>query len=367
MNTRTLMKKVILIVGLLFAVNMFLIGCSDDRKAEKPGFVEKVMDSVAESVSSGLDKARVETTDTAPSADSSESPELPAIDLAVKIEDEDSAVPPIHDMLVDGSMVYAVFDGGLLVYDLASDEYSVTPTVKPLRTLAEHAGALYAGGEYLYRVDGAALTPVEVAFDGQVTELFSYGPSLMVGTTHGLYARNLLGTMMLLDSMNVTAMVSNYKGLWIGTEENGLYCWDGKTYKKRFLARDPSLFDHVTTLAAGHNHLYLGTGDGLYVFDGGSWQTYTTDEGLPSGHITSIDASDWVVLVGTANGAASLFEGEVNSVKRLDNQVITSIRKAGNRILAGTGQNGLMVKSGPAVRTIVSPWQDTNDLAALIH
>ncbi|MBD3256883.1 hypothetical protein GF377_00525 [candidate division GN15 bacterium] len=355
-----------LMIGLLIAAPALLVGCNDDRQTEK-SFTEKVVDSVARSVAEGMDKARVKSTDSMPSVDSADIDSTPAVDLAVTIEDEDNAIPAVHDMVVTGSVVNAVFDGGLLVYDLKTDEWSVTTTGKPLRALEFHSGVLYAGGDKLYRVDSADLIPVEVSMEGRINVLHSYGPSLMVGTTDGLYARNLLGTISLLDSLNVTALTDNSKGLWIGTDGDGLYCWDGDSYRKRYLARDESLFDYVTSLDAGPNHVYLGTTDGLYVFDGGSWETISVDDGLPSGHVTSIDASNWVVYIGTTNGAVSFFDGDLTPVDRLDSQVITSVRKAGNRILAGTGQNGLVVKSGPAVRTITEPWESPADLAFLIH
>ena len=361
-------KKVFLIAGLLLAVPALLVGCSDDKTAEKPGFVEKVMDSVALSVASNLEKARVARTDSVPEADTTVADSsIPAVDLAVTIEDEQSGPPAIHDMIVDGNTVHAVFDGGLLVYDLNTDEYSVTRTGQPLRALAEFGDDLYAGGDKLYRIDGPDLVPVEVSMDGTINDLYAYGPSLMVGTSEGLYARNILGTVRLLDDLDVSALAADRNGLWIGTNGDGLYCFDGEKYRKRFLNRDPDLFDYVTTVAAGPNHLYLGTTDGMYVFDGGKWETISVESGLPSGHVTDIDASDWVVYVGTTRGVVSYFNGELSRVSRLDTQIITSVRKAGHRILAGTGQNGLLVKSGPAMRAITEPWESTTDLAAVLH
>lgn len=360
-------KKILLIVGLLLAAPAIFVGCGDDREAKNKGVVEKVMDSVALSVAENLDKARIRSTDSVPVDSDAADSVTPAIDLAVKIEDENEAIPAIHDMIVNGTIVHAVFDGGLLIYDLKSDEYSVTTTGGSLRAIAEHAGTLYAGGDGLYEIDGENLLPVEVSLPGKINELYSYGPSLMVGTTEGLYAKNVLGTMLLLDEKNVTAIAENGDGLWIGTDGDGLYCFDGERYRRRYLTRDPSLFDNITTLEAGHNHLYLGTTEALYVFDGGSWTTIGVEQGLPSGHVTSVDASDWVVYVGTTSGVISLFNGEIDQVDRLDNKVITSVRKSGYRLLAGTGQSGLMVKSGPAIRTITEPWEMPTDLAALWH
>jgi len=207
-------------------------------------------------------------------------------------------------------------------------------------------------------VADAGLAPVEDEVPGQINALCSYGPSLMIGSTEGLFARSILGCVSLLEDVEVTALVADNDGLWIGTDGQGVYRWDGEEYSQRYLARDSSLFNHVTALAFNHNHLYLGTVNGMFVFDGGRWETVSTEQGLPNDVITSIDAAGWVVYVGTPDGMVSWFNQEINPVARMEGRTITSICRAGSRIIAGTDEHGLVIKTGPAIKTLVEPWKN---------
>ena len=354
---RKLMISTAILAGVMTAP-LGMIGCADDSDADaSSGFVVEVLDSVAAAVAQNI-------IDSQPGL----AQETLAVELAVKKNHTDTGVPSINDLFVEGSLVYACFDGGLLIYDLKTGEFSVTPVDENLSTFAYHGGERFVGGEYLYRIDSTGLIPLADEIPGRITALCSFGPSLMIGSTEGLYARNILGRMSLLEGIEVSALVADGEGLWIGTAGDGLYRWDGERYRKRYLVRDSSLFDNVTALDFNHNHLYVGTPVGLYVYDGGRWQTITTEQGLPSNEITAIDAIGWVVQIGTCDGLATYFNNEVAPVDKMGGRVITSVRKAAGRIVAGTARHGLILKIGPSVRTLVEPWQEeAEELAAMVH
>lgn len=352
-------------LGLAALAIFAFVGCSTDEEPESTGIVHQVLDSFTMAVADNMDAANAREAAGDTAADQAE---LPASDLAVALDNPPPGLPQVNDMLIDSTLVFAVYEGGLLIYDLESREYSMTAVDENLRTLARHAGDLFAGGTGLYQIEGAELIPVEAKFEGEINELYSYGPSLMIGTTNGLYARNILGTINLLEDMDVSSMVEDRFGLWVGTSGQGVYHWDGKRFKKRYLARDESLFDNVTALAFNHDHLYLGTDRGMYVFDGGSWATVSTEEGLPLNLVTSIDASGWVVYVGTPGGLVSYFQREVSPVSQLNDRSVSVVRVDGRRIFAGTGRDGLVLKSGPAVTTLVNPFEEQDgSMASLAH
>jgi hypothetical protein len=348
-------------VGVAAAIALMcaLVGCSADESPNvDSGLMAEVLDSVAAAVAENIVDSPVGPVE-----------ETLAVELAMTVDHTETGLPPINAMVVEGDMVNAAFDGGLLIYDLNTREYSVTPLDEDLRTVARHGGEMFVGGTRLYRVDGAALVATEEDIPAQITSLASFGPSLMIGTEDGLFARNILGCQSLLEDVSISAMVADANGgLWIGTDGDGLYRWDGERYRKRYLMRDSSLFDNVTALAYGHQHLYLGTTNGLYVHDGGGWRTLTVEEGLPSNQITAIDASSWVVYIGTVNGSASYFENQIKPIERLGAYVVTTLGRSKDRLIAGTAQNGLILKIGPSIKTLVEPWQPAGDgLASMIH
>jgi ligand-binding sensor domain-containing protein len=294
-------------------------------------------------------------------------PETLAIKLAVKEELVETGLPPVNDLLVEGSLVYAGFDGGLLIYDLKTQVFSVTPVEENLTALARHGGELFVGGEKLYRIDGADLIEVDEVAVGQINALLSYGPSLMIGSAKGLYAQTMLGCQSLTENVEISALVADNDGLWFATAGDGLFRWDGAKFKRRHLARDTSLFDNVTALDFNHDHLYVGTADGLYIYDGGRWQTVSTEQGLPAGEITALDASGWVVNIGTGAGLATYFENVVKTVDKMAGFRFTTLTRSGNRIIAGTAQQGLILQAGPSIKTLVEPWfNETEELAAMI-
>ncbi len=355
-------------IGLAALTIFAFVGCAGDEDSGSSGIVERVIDTMVLAAVDNLESAGTPQAGSADGDCNKEQGELPAIDLAVTIENPPDGLPRVNDMILENSLVYAAYDGGLLIYDLKSRDYSITAVDENLTALASHAGDLFAGGGGLYKIEGAELVPVETRLKGEINDLYSYGPSLMIGTGEGLFARNILGTVCLLEDMDVSAIVEDHLGLWVGTSGQGLFHWNGERFKKRFLVRDESLFDNVTALDFNHNHLYLGTDQGMYVYDGGRWETVSIDKGLPSNRVTSVDASEWVVYVGTESGLVSYFDNEISPVHRLGNKAVSVVRTSGRRIIAGTSGEGLVMKAGPAVTTLVNPWEDSDSgLASLAH
>ena len=345
------------IVGLIGLAGFALVGCGGDDQPHSSGLVAEVVDSVSATVADHLDSSRrLPTTDT------------PTVDLAYREPVAGvTSIAPFNDLLVKVPYIYAVYDGGLVVYDLAGQTHTVTPVDDNLRALTLHASTVMAGGRQLYEVDGTELVPVEGDFSGEINDLCSFGARLMIGTSNGLYARDVLGTKVLLESVPVSALTpENEEALWVGTDGHGLYRWDGADFNRRYLRRDTTLFDYVTALAFNHGHLYLGTDEAMYVYNGGNWATVGFEEGLPDGTVRTIDATDWVVYVGTNNGLYSYFSDEVKPVDRFEADNITALAVSGRRIFASGGQAGLVMKQGPSFRVLLdAPQRSDSTLAAI--
>jgi ligand-binding sensor domain-containing protein len=356
-----LKRTITLTVALmLFGGAFVLSGCSGEDEPENTGFVERVLDSVSVAVSDNLESAR--------RVDSAAVETIDAVQATAEAPTQTGLPLDIADMTIVNETVYAVFDGGLITYNLDSRTISEISTDEKLNAVAFHMGELYiAGAGGLYVSEEGSLVPVEQNLTGAINTLYSWGANLMIGTTYGLYAKTVLGTYPLLDQMDVTTIVADYDGLWVGTAGQGIYRYDGEEFHKRYLARDPDLFDQINALAFNHGHLYAGTPNGLFIFDGGAWTTVTVDDGLPSNNVTSIDASRWVVHIATDAGVVTWFNGEILPVDRLAEQPAQVVRVQGRKVFAGTADDGLLLKSGPVVKQLTPADGSEPGIASLAH
>jgi ligand-binding sensor domain-containing protein len=337
--------------ALLLGGGLLLAGCSSKDKAEPKGLVERTFDSVALAVVETLYPDTVE---------------IPQLEVTEPFVPELDVQNDFSDLVVVGRVVYAASDNGLVIYDLSDGTETIIQTPDKINAVAWHGGKVYVGGDDLYELSIDTLIPVDDGLVGAINSLHSYGPTLMVGTTFGLYSKTVLGFFLLLDEMDITSLASGNHGLWVGTGGQGLYWYNGREFKQRYLARDRALFDTVNCLVFNHDHLYMGTPDALYVYDGGRWKTLTMADGLPSNNVRSIDASRWVVHVGTDQGLVTYFENKISPVSRLETQPVEAVRVLGQKVLVGTAGEGLLMKSGPVVKTLVKSQHDTETKVATI-
>jgi hypothetical protein len=216
------------------------------------------------------------------------------------------------------------------------------------------------GGKKLYRVvdyslieespdDGTlkslrpALESVALYFEDDITDLISFDGKLMIGTGNGLYAKSNGSFETVKAEISVTALAPDESGLWIGTDGQGLFRWENERLKKRFLIRDTTVFDHVNCLDYSRGYVYVGTDEAFYIFDGGQWETLTTDDGLPSNKIVALDADGWVIYVGTDQGVSGYFNGDFYPIKKFEDVRSKALERVDNRIVAATA-NALLMK-----------------------
>ncbi|MEW5994244.1 MAG: hypothetical protein AB1744_07600 [Candidatus Zixiibacteriota bacterium] len=344
MLNRFTLPTMVLLLGL---VALIPVSCSSEKSPKgKAGLVDEVIDSVAATVVAGFSEA-------------SEAKATTALEKSAPRE-TGNFVFQVTDMLLVEPKLYAVYDGGVIVYDFDQKSQSLIPADERLTSLALHEGNIYVGGAKLYTVSEPALEPVEYNVVDTITSLYSYNYRLMIGTRSGLYSKSIFGPQELFQDAPITAMVADENGLWVGTAGQGLYRWDGEEFHKRFLLRDTSLFDSVNCLDFKHHHVYVGTTNGLHIFNGGRWENLSTGEGLPSNNVTAIDASQWVVYVGTDNGVVTYFNGEIAPVDKLEDRAVSNIRVRGRQLIAGTDYDGILLKSRRALKTLVQPVVDSS-------
>ncbi|MFZ1682506.1 MAG: hypothetical protein WAU88_00100 [Candidatus Zixiibacteriota bacterium] len=267
-------------------------------------------------------------------------------------QDVNGLASVVTDITVADSTVYATHQGGLVVFNLNNDSLQTLSTAQPLHAVAKHEGSVYVGGDQLYQLQDSAMVPINEDFGGIITVLYSYGPALMIGTESGLYARTITGTMELMRDIWVTSLTADSNGLWVGTDGDGLYRWDGQRFSKRFLARDSSLFDYVNCLSYKRGRLYVGTTGGLFVYDGGKWQPYSTADGLPSDNVLSVATAGWTTYIGTDQGVVKLQEKSFVPVHHLEQMTTTVLKSSPSGLLVGTETDGLLIKQGDAVKVL---------------
>ena len=297
--------------------------------------------------------------------DQPQKPSLEPVGTKVTITDTSAALYPINSMLNVGQTIYSACDGALLIRNLDDTITNAIAIGDNLRALTLHNGLLYVGGEKLYTVSGVDLVPLPEQFESAINVLYSYGDVLMIGTDNGLYSQTPIGTINLKENITVSALTSDGSGLWIGTDGDGLFRWDGETFQKRFLTRDESLFNNVTALDFNHGHLYLGTDQGLFVYDGGKWDPFDFTCGLPSNLVTSIDASNWIVYIGTDKGLVTYYKDVFKPVEGFSGQQIAAVRKVDRKLVVATTDQGLFVKTGNKVAALVSVPHDELQVALI--
>ena len=340
------MKKQSILITLAAAALIMIsgmVGCSSETEGQSESFVNKVIDTLTTTVSAEFANAVIEHND---------NKQVKELSEEVNIEPADN-VPHFSDFIINGNMIYAVTNNSFVTYDMKAKTEHRYPVEGILNAVVFHDGSVYAGGKSLYKLNDTSLEFVDSEFDGEITTMYSYGYQLMIGTEDGLYSRSIFSKDKIMDDMTISAITADQSGLWVGTLGEGLYRWDGEDYKKRYLNRDTCLFDFVNTVDFQHNHLYLGCDNGFYIYDGGSWKTLTTEDGLPDDNIRTIDASDWVVYVGSDKGVVSYFNDEISPVNKLEDTQVNVLKVKGRKLLAATEYDGIIVKRGNDVKTLI--------------
>jgi ligand-binding sensor domain-containing protein len=334
----------------MLGVALLIAGCGADDKQDITPVADKIANDIAEmQANSSADASFVSAAEDV----------LPVVDEAMP-----DGINGVNDMLIYDSAVYAATDNGLIIYDFVLESTDFLQKENQFKTLAFHDGELYAGGDAMFTVTDNVLTPVATEISGCVQALLSDSQRLLVGTDAGLYVRSISGEEELIGDVSVTALAFDNDGLWIGTNGQGLYRWDGDEFKKRFLLRDTTIFDYVNDIEFNRGHLYVAAESGFFVFDGGRWEHWTVSDGLPSNNIRSVDASGWMIHLATDKGVISYFAHNLFPADNLEEIPAGVVKTIGNRIIVGTENNGIMIQAGSFVRTIVDPVieKDTGEL-----
>ncbi len=108
----------------------------------------------------------------------------------------------------------------------------------------------------------------------------------------------------------ITGIVIENSNLWIGTLNSGLYKFNGNSWSS-YTTTDGLVNDTIRALTVDNDgNIWIGTIGGISKFDGTEFTNYTESEGLFSNDVRSL-ATDQQnnILIGTIKNRISIFDG----------------------------------------------------------
>ena len=226
------------------------------------------------------------------------------------------------------------------------------------RYLATSGGlvALDEGGSVKRRY-----TTLDGLTDNDLTALAVFRERLFIGTaTAGLMAfdgNTFTGySFVKPKATRVSVLLATETELLVGTLDGGLFEYDGEQFSRRFNSATGADFSRVTALLPYESRLYIGTQDsGLYIWREAHIEHLTTNEGLPSPHVTALAAMPPSLAqagqIAVATDFAVIGLSDANEIKPLNNRPnVTSLATSGGRLWAGFFSGGLMDLSSSRAR-----------------
>lgn len=233
-----------------------------------------------------------------------------------------------------------------------------------LNAASVRATAVFSGTRYLATSGGLVAldadgnikrryTTLDGLPDNDMTALAVFRDKLFIGTaTSGLVAFDQTVfthySFIKPKAARVSGLVATDQELLVGTLDQGLFEFDGERFSKRINSATGAEFRRVTALQPLESRLYIGTQDqGLFIWREGRIERISTNEGLPSPHVTGLAslpgklAASGSVAVATDFGIVGLTDAnELRPISAQPN--ITSIAVSGGKLVAGLFSGGLV-------------------------
>ena len=192
---------------------------------------------------------------------------------------------------------------------------------------------------------------------------------IWLGTQEGLVRFDGI-KFFVFDKKHLTEMTSNYiwtiaegpdSSLWFGTQGGGLYR-NKNNRCSAFTTNDGLPSNHVTTLQFDHSgRLWIGTTRGLAMYADSTFQVFTTNDGLANNEVsTLLTDSEGALWIGTNGGGLSrlrqgTFERFTMKEGLFDHTVLSVLELSDGSVLVGTNGGVNLIRNG-----VVSPYRSGN-------
>ena len=144
--------------------------------------------------------------------------------------------------------------------------------------------------------------------------------NLWIGTLGGIVRADTFGTMQWITPHNsalpawfIKTIVPSYDGIWVGTDYAGVVKLDSAGNVVAHWDTTGSVLPSVgihAILVASDSTVWVGTfHGGIAVYDGTSWTSYDTTNGLPDMDVFAIEEYGGKIYVGTSGGGVAVFNG----------------------------------------------------------
>lgn len=153
-----------------------------------------------------------------------------------------------------------------------------------------------------------------------------------------------------LDGKYISAIA--YDGvrgqLWFATYDDGLYLFQNERFVGINARTSDLASNRINCMTAASGRLYIGTPEGLSVYDGSKFKTYTKEKGLGTNNILSVLVDRFDVYLGTDCGLLKIYNDTVtqyplkNSLSKGKPVRITCMEMIKNRLFLGTQHHGLI-------------------------
>jgi len=219
---------------------------------------------------------------------------------------------------LNGISFYSSVDSSWTTYGAEYDIPNMEVTSLALDYLTGRVWAgTVSGPAYFEDGDWSAMADIDSLVHRYVTAIAPLTDgSIWFGTKGGLCRRDYMHAwtsytaLSQLAGNNVTTLaVGAFNELWIGTT-NGISVFDGKEWKLYGASVLPSLYINVI-YRQSNGVVWCGTMNGVVSFDGAGWSEYGVADGVPSPVINDIvEDRDGVMWIATDGGVAGFADGE---------------------------------------------------------